>query len=98
MDLPLVWGILIALVVVGLLMLVLRWGLADGEPRKKDYGLLTEVAVVPTQRAADVVSDQLKRHGVKATAVPDPDGEHLRILVFPGDEQTAVQALLDENQ
>ena len=101
MDLPLVWGILIALVVVGFLMLVLRWGLSDYtalERRKKDYGLLTEVAVVPTQRAADVVSDQLKRHGVKATAVPDPDGERLRILVFPGDEQTAVKALLEENQ
>jgi hypothetical protein len=45
-----------------------------------------------------VVSDQLKRHGVRATTVPDPDGERLRILVFPADEQTAVRALLDENQ
>jgi hypothetical protein len=98
---PLVWGALLAMLVVGLLMLVLRWGLSEYtalEKRRKDYGLLTEVAVVPTKRAADVVSDQLKRHGVKATAVPDTDGERLRILVFPADEQTAVRALLDENQ
>ena len=92
-----VWGVLVAMVLLGFLMLVLRWGMA-GPKRVKDYGLLREVAKVPTQRAADVVAEQLRKHGVRATAVPAPDGERLRIMVFPADEQTAVRALLEENQ
>ncbi len=95
MDVPAPFLILVALAVVGLLGLVLRWGLASDADRRKDYGLLREVAKVRTVDAARFVETELQKAGVRATTVPSEDGETYRILVFPADEQTAIQTLLN---
>ena len=91
-----VYTLLIPLVVVGLLALVLRWAssLDTDQAHRKDYGLLREVAKVPSSTAARVVEIQLKQAGVSATTVPAEDGNGLRILVFPADQATAIDVLL----
>ena len=94
MDLPAPYLLLVALLVIGGLGLVLRWSFA-GDVRK-DYGLLKEIAKVPSQTAATFVEERLLQAGVRATTVPSEDGEGLRILVFPADERAAIAALLDD--
>ncbi len=91
------YTLLLPLVVLGLLALVLRWALSldTDKAHRKDYGLLREVARVPSSTAARVVESQLKRAGVAATTVPAEDGTGLRVLVFPADETTAIAVLLD---
>jgi hypothetical protein len=90
------YTLLIPLAAIGLLALVLRWAssLDTDKAHRKDYGLLREVAKVPTSTAARVVEKQLKRAGVAATTVPAEDGDGLRVLVFPADEATAIDVLL----
>jgi len=90
------YSLLIPLVVVGLLALVLRWAssLDTDKAHRKDYGLLREVAKVPSSTAARVVETQLRAAGVSATTVPAEDGIGLRILVFPNDEAAAIDVLL----
>jgi hypothetical protein len=94
------YTLLIPLAAVGLLALVLRWAssLDTDKAHRKDYGLLREVAKVPTSTAARVVETQLKRAGVTATTVPAEDGDGLRILVFPTDEATAIAVLLRNDE
>lgn len=88
--------LLVPLVVMGVLALVLRWAFSSDtdQLRHKDYGLLREVAIVPSRRAARIVEERLRRVGVRATTVPTDDGERLRIMVFPADEQLAIRTLL----
>lgn len=90
------YPLLITLAVIGLLALVLRWAssLDTDRAHRKDYGLLREVATVPSVTAARAVERRLAAAGVAATTVPAPDGEHLHILVFPADQRTAVTTLL----
>ncbi|MGX7824706.1 hypothetical protein ACTG9Q_06410 [Actinokineospora sp. 24-640] len=95
MDLPAPYLTLVALVVVGLLGLVLRWAFASD--RNRDYGLLREVATVPSRTAATIVEDRLRDAGVRTTTVPSPDGETLRILVFPADANRAIETLLEDS-
>ncbi|GLZ39132.1 hypothetical protein [Actinokineospora sp. NBRC 105648] len=95
MDLPAPYLSLVALLVVGVLGLVLRWAFTTDD-RRKDYGLLREVAKVPSQTAARFVEERLQAAGVRATTVPAEDGEGLRVLVFPADERAAIAALLDD--
>lgn len=87
---------LIGLCVMALLAAVLRWAssLDTDKAHRKDYGLLREVAKVPSTRAAKVVEERLQSVGVRATTVPDPEGDGLRILVFPADQATAIRTLL----
>lgn len=87
---------LIPLVVIGGLALVLRWALNldTDKAHRKDYGLLREVAKVPSSTAARVVEERLSAAGIRATTVPAEDGNGMRIMVFPADEATAIQALL----
>jgi hypothetical protein len=91
-----VWTLLTSLVVMGLFALLLWWAssLDTDKAHRKDYGLLREVAKVPTSTAARVVEECLQEAGVRATTVPAPDGEGMRILVFPGDQDKAIQTLL----
>jgi hypothetical protein len=86
------------LLAVGLLALVLKWAssLDTDRAHRKDYGLLREVAKVPTSTAARVVEKRLKQAGVAATTVPAEDGDGLRILVFPADQAAAISALLKD--
>ncbi|OLR91232.1 hypothetical protein [Actinokineospora bangkokensis] len=94
MDLPAPYLTLVALLVIGALGLVLRWSFASDT--RKDYGLLREIAKVPSRTAAQFVEERLKQAGVRATTVPAEDGEGLRVMVFPGDERAAIKALLDD--
>ncbi|MGH3878155.1 MAG: hypothetical protein ACRDSK_14085 [Actinophytocola sp.] len=90
------YTLLIPLGVLALLALVLRWAssLDTDKAHRKDYGLLREVAKVPSSTAARVVETQLRQAGVSATTVPAEDGDGLRILVFPSDEAVAIDVLL----
>ena len=90
------YALLIPLVAIGLLAVLLRWAssLDTDKAHRKDYGLLREVAKVPSSTAARVVETQLKAAGVSATTVPAEDGVGLRILVFPTDEGAAIDVLL----
>jgi hypothetical protein len=93
-----VYTLLVGLGVMGLLAAVLRWasGLDTDKAHRKDYGLLREVAKVPSTTAARVVEERLQEAGVRATTVPGPDGESLRILVFPADQDVAIRTLLTD--
>jgi hypothetical protein len=92
------YTLLIPLAVVALLGLVLWWASnADTDKaHRKDYGLLEEVATVPSPAAARAVEARLAAAGITATTVPAEDGEHLRILVFPTDHAPAARTLLDD--
>jgi len=87
---------LIGLAVMALFIGVLKWAssLDTDKAHRKDYGLLKEVARVPSTTAARVVEERLQSVGVRATTVPDPEGKGLRILVFPSDQATAIRTLL----
>jgi hypothetical protein len=91
------YALLIPLVAIGLLAVLLRWAssLDTDKAHRKDYGLLREVAKVPSSTAARVVETQLRAAGVSATTVPAEDGVGLRILVFPADEAAAIDVLLN---
>ncbi len=88
--------LLVGLCVMALFAAVLRWAsnLDTDEAHRKDYGLLREVAKVPSSTAARVVEERLQKAGVRATTVPDPEGEGMRVLVFPSDREAAIRTLL----
>ncbi|MDX8145696.1 hypothetical protein SAMN04488564_103703 [Lentzea waywayandensis] len=77
--------------VLGLLALVLRY-FAGNDKRPvpdldgTDFGLLNEVAVVPTEEAANVLVQKLKRNGVRATRSRNAP---YRVMVFPADVANA---------
>ncbi|MBW4716473.1 hypothetical protein [Saccharothrix obliqua] len=84
--------VLLLVVVLAALGFVLRW--AFGNDRRgvpdhtgDDFGLLTEVAVVPTPEAADVLARRLRGAGIR-TNVVHRGGAH-RLLVFPADVANA---------
>lgn len=87
--------LLVGLSVMALFALVLRWAssLDTDKAHRKDYGLLREVAKVPSSTAARVVEERLQEAGVRATTVPDPEGG-MRVLVFPADHDVAIRTLL----
>ena len=95
----LAYTLVIPLLVVAVLALVLRWAssLDTDKAHRKDYGLLREIAKVPSSTAARVVEQRLHELGIKATTVPAEDGDGMRIMVFPGDENTAIRALLADD-
>jgi hypothetical protein len=76
---------------LGLLALVLRY-FAGNDKRPvpdldgTDFGLLNEVAVVPTEEAATVLVQKLKRNGVRATRSRNAP---YRVMVFPADVPNA---------
>ncbi|KAA2259438.1 hypothetical protein F0L68_21095 [Solihabitans fulvus] len=84
----------LALAVVGLLSFVLRWTFGNDRtavPTGRDsdgYGLLREVAIVPTEAAAQVLRTRLRAAGIRATTARGDNGAH-RVLVFPADEANA---------
>lgn len=91
---------LMALLVVGLLVLLLRWtfrrgrSLVESPPRQgseRDYGLLVPVAAPSTFVEAELMRAALVDHGVRATLAPTTDGP--RVLVF-AEEERAARAVL----
>lgn len=96
------FGPLVALVLVAVLAVLLRWAFGRGHslvqrrPRagaETDYGLLVPVAEPGTFIEAEVLRRRLLDAGLRATLAPTTQGP--RVLVFPEDERTA-RALLRE--
>jgi len=93
---PLLALLLLLFVLVGLL----RWtyGMQNDHraPERDpdgDYGLLREVAVVPTAEAAAVLRRRLAAEGIRATVNPAGVNPGYRILVFVQDEVDALLVL-----
>ena len=75
-----------------------RTGRTDRRLAKaRDYGLLSEVATVPSERAAAFVRDLLRGNGIRSTTAPVDDGVGQRVLVFPADQRAAADLLLGVN-
>jgi hypothetical protein len=100
----LVYGPLVAFLVVGLLVLLLRWTFRHGsslvarEPRAgapDEYGLLVAVAAPPSFAEAELLRARLVGRGIRATLAPTTEGP--RVLVFP-DQAEAARALLRERR
>ena len=92
---------LLARVMALLVRGVLWWAssLDTDKAHRKDYGLLREVAKVPSRTAATSgARSACTSVGVRATTVPDPEGNGLRILVFPADraDRRCATLLADE--
>jgi hypothetical protein len=90
------FGPVVALAVVGVLALLLRWAFSHGHSlveRRPDvgspeqYGLLVPVAEPPTFVEAEVMRQRLSDAGLRATLAPTTEGP--RVLVFPEDVKTA---------
>lgn len=84
----------IALVVVGLLAILLRWTFRPrrtswaGPARTGDTGLLRPVAVVDTKADANALRALLSDANVRSTIDAGPDGR-IRLLVFAEDAERA---------
>jgi hypothetical protein len=94
-------ALLIVLCVLAALAGLLRWsyGSDTARPRLRrtkagSFGLLREIAIVPSHQAAQYVRDQLRRNGIRSTTAPTDDRTGQRILVFPADVDAATAALL----
>jgi len=85
--------ILGALLMLGTVVLALRWTFGTGRDQPAPHvpdpddpvgdGLLTEVSRVPTEAAARVLRSRLTAAGIRAT-IGRADGAY-RLLVFPAD-------------
>ena len=91
-----VFGPVIALVVVGVLALLLRWAFSPGHSlverrpevgSPEQYGLLVPIAEPPTFVEAEMVRRRLSDAGLRATLAPTTEGP--RVLVFPEDVKAA---------
>jgi len=94
-------GPLIALGVVGVLMVLLRWAFGRGhslvqrQPRRgtsDQYGLLVRVAAPATVAEGERICRRLESAGLRVTLAPTLDGP--AVMVFPEDVETA-RAMLD---
>jgi hypothetical protein len=90
----------IALVVVGVLVLLLRWTFSHGRslverrPRQgtsEEYGLLEVVSAPGTFVEAEVQRRTLVEAGIRATLAPTTEGP--RVMVFPQEAGLARQIL-----
>ncbi|HEX7661447.1 MAG TPA: hypothetical protein VF444_18390 [Pseudonocardiaceae bacterium] len=65
--------------------------------RARDYGLLREIATVPSPRSATFVQERLRQRGIRSTVAPSERDDRLGVLVFPADARTAADALLADS-
>lgn len=91
-----VYGPLLALLLLFLLCGLLRWTYGTQNDHRApdrdpdgDYGLLREVAVVPTAEAAAMLRRRLAEEGIRATVNPAAADQGYRIQVFARDEVDA---------
>jgi hypothetical protein len=93
-------GPLIALAVIGVMVLVLRWAFSRGgslvarrpEPgAESDYGMLTAVAAPWTYAEAEMSRRRLEDAGIRATVAQTVEGP--RVMVFARDEPAARRLL-----
>lgn len=91
---------LLALVMVGVLALALRWAFSHGRsvvagPARSgaadDYGMLVTVAAPGTFIEAEAERARLVDAGIRATLAPTTEGP--RVLVFPRDAERASEIL-----
>ncbi len=91
-----VFGPVIALGVVGVLALLLRWAFSPGHSlverrpevgSPEQYGLLVAIAEPPTFVEAEVLRRRLSDAGLRATLAPTTEGP--RVMVFPEDVKAA---------
>jgi len=90
-DVTAIYQTAIVFGVLGLLALLLRYFVGnDKRPVPDldgtDFGLLSEVALVPTEEAANVLVRKLKENGVRATRSRNAP---YRVMVFPADVANA---------
>jgi len=90
-DVTAIYQTAIVFGVLGLLALLLRYFVGnDKRPVPDldgtDFGLLSEVALVPTEEAANVLVRKLKENGVRATHSRNAP---YRVMVFPADVANA---------
>lgn len=90
------FGPVVALLLVALLMLLLRWTFGRGRSlvekpsrrgRASDYGLLVPVAEPATFVEAELIRLALEDAGIRATLAPTTEGP--RVMVFEADEVSA---------
>jgi hypothetical protein len=92
---------LVALVMVGVLMLLLRWAfggrsrsLVERRARtghEDEYGLLVAISSPGTYIEGELARQRLEAAGIKASLVTTSDGP--RLMVFPDDEAAARRVL-----
>jgi hypothetical protein len=95
-------ALLILLCVLAAFAGLMRWsyGSDTARPRSRrrsrqsDYGLLREIAIVPSHQAAQFVRERLRDNGIRSTTAPADDYGGQRVLVFPADVEAATAALL----
>lgn len=94
------FGPLVAVVLVGLFALILRWAFSRGSsvvaaaPRpgpSDEYGLLVPIASPATYIEGEVVRRRLEDSGVRATLATTLDGP--RVMVWPQDAARAREVL-----
>ena len=94
------FGPIVAVVLVGLFSLILRWAFSRGgsvvaaPPRpgtSDEYGLLVPVAAPATYIEGEILRRRLQDGGVRANLATTLDGP--RVLVWPGDEARAREVL-----
>jgi hypothetical protein len=94
------FGPLVAAVLVGLFVLILRWAFRRGSSvvaaparpgASDDYGLLVPVAYPPTYVEGEVLRRLLEDSGVRANLATTLDGP--RVMVWPQDEERARRVL-----
>ncbi len=94
------FGPIVAVVLVGLFALILRWAFSRGgsvvaaAPRpgaSGEYGLLVPVASPATYIEGEILRRRLQEGGVRANLATTLDGP--RVLVWPGDEARAREVL-----
>jgi hypothetical protein len=88
-------GPVVALGVVGVLALILRWAYSNRPPDPPqpagpdaDFGLLTEIASVPAVPAGREIRALLSGAGIRSTMTTDRSGR-TRVLVFAPDAERA---------
>ena len=93
-------GPLVALAVVGILIVLLRWSFSRGHSvvqrrpavgAPNTYGMLVSVAAPGTYAQAEILRHTLEDGGIRATVAQTADGP--RVMVFPQDETAARRRL-----
>ena len=94
------FGPLVAVVLIGVFVLILRWAFSRGgsvvaaAPRtgtSEEYGLLVPIASPATYAEGEVIRRRLEDSGVRANLATTLDGP--RVMVWPADADRARQVL-----
>ncbi len=94
------FGPIVALLLVGVLALLVRWAFRRGTSvvaapaqagRDGEYGLLVPIATPPTYIEGEVMRRRLEDAGIRANLASTLDGP--RVMVWPQDEKRARSVL-----